>query len=84
MSHALLQAQRLRKFVLLYKEPDADDGELTRTKKVRRKVIGGRYADIIELLYSSEREIAVDSEITLQDGDKQRIKTTLIVENLEA
>ena len=76
----LLPAMRLRKFILLYKELDADDGELTRTKKVRRAVINERYAEIINLLYSDAREIHIDSEITLQDGGKQRIKTTLTVE----
>lgn len=78
---SLPPAMRLRRFVLLYKELDADDGELTRTKKVRRKVINERYGEIINLLYSEAREINIDSEITLQDGGKQRIKTTLTVED---
>lgn len=80
---SLPPAQRLKKMVLLYKELDADDGELTRTKKVRRGVIAERYKDIIDALYSSADTINIDAEITLQDGGKQRVKTVLHVENLQ-
>ncbi len=48
-------AQRIRKFLLLYKELDADDGELTRTRKVRRGVISERYGDIIAAIYAGRR-----------------------------
>ena len=44
-------AQRISRFLLLYKELDADDGELTRTRKVRRSVISEKYAEIIEAIY---------------------------------
>jgi long-chain acyl-CoA synthetase len=72
-------AQQIRDFVLLYKELDADDGELTRTRKVRRGVIGERYGDIIEAIYRGDDAIPVDTTITFQDGTKQRIRTTLKV-----
>ena len=49
---SLPPAQRIPKFLLLYKELDADDGELTRTRKVRRGVIDEKYADIIEAIYA--------------------------------
>jgi long-chain acyl-CoA synthetase len=78
----LPEAQRIRKFVLLYKELDADDGELTRTRKVRRGVIGEKYADIIESVYAGAPYIDVDTTITFQDGTKQRIKTRLRVEDV--
>ncbi|MFC4270125.1 AMP-binding protein [Sneathiella chungangensis] len=78
----LLPAQRIKKFVLLYKELDADDGELTRTKKVRRKVIAEKYADIIGNLYSDTDYVDIDTVISFQDGTKQRIKTKLKVEKL--
>jgi long-chain acyl-CoA synthetase len=75
--------QRIAKFLLLYKELDADDGELTRTRKVRRSVIGERYADIIAALYAGRAEIDVDTLIRFQDGTTQRVQTTLAVAALE-
>ena len=78
----LPEAQRVRKFLLLYKELDADDGELTRTRKVRRGVVNERYADIINTLYSDRKSVHVDTEITFQDGAKSRIVTDLVVVDL--
>jgi len=71
--------QRIRKFVLLYKELDADDGELTRTRKVRRGVIGEKYGDIISAIYSDVDAVDIDTVISFQDGSQQRIQTTLKV-----
>ncbi|MBA1148716.1 long-chain fatty acid--CoA ligase [Ectothiorhodospiraceae bacterium WFHF3C12] len=76
--------QRVRKFLLLYKELDPDDGELTRTRKVRRKVIWEKYADIIDAIYSDRGEVHVDTVITFQDGTKSPIKTDLKVVDLGA
>lgn len=78
----LPEPQRIRKFVLLYKELDADDDELTRTRKVRRGVIAQKYADIIEAIYAGQSEIPVDTVIKFQDGTTQRIRTTLRVIDL--
>jgi long-chain acyl-CoA synthetase len=75
-------AQRISRFLLLYKELDADDGELTRTRKVRRGVINEKYADIIEAIYAGKRDIPVDTVIRFQDGTTQRIRTTLKVVEL--
>jgi long-chain acyl-CoA synthetase len=76
---SLPEPQRIRAFVLLYKELDADDEELTRTRKVRRGVIGRRYGDIIEAIYRGDASIPIDTTIALQDGTQQRICTTLAV-----
>jgi long-chain acyl-CoA synthetase len=78
----LPEAQRLREFVLLYKELDADDEELTRTRKVRRGVIAQKYGDIIAAIYRGDDAIPVDTVINFQDGTKQRIRTTLNVVRL--
>ena len=75
-------AQRISRFLLLYKELDADDGELTRTRKVRRSVINEKYADIIDAIYRGKRDIPVDTVIRFQDGTTQRIRTTLKVVDL--
>jgi long-chain acyl-CoA synthetase len=74
--------QRIRKFVLLYKELDADDGELTRTRKVRRNVIAEKYADIIDAIYSDTPKVHVDTVIRFQDGTTSRIQTDLVLEKL--
>jgi long-chain acyl-CoA synthetase len=79
---ALPPAQRIAKFILLYKELDADDGELTRTRKVRRSVVGEKYATIIDAIYSGLSAIDIDTVIRFQDGTTQRIQTTLPVADL--
>ncbi|MCW8084702.1 AMP-binding protein [Sabulicella glaciei] len=80
----LPEAQRIRDFVLLYKELDADDEELTRTRKVRRGVINQKYGDIIAAIYGGQGEIPVDTTITFQDGSRSRIRTTLTVQRGDA
>jgi long-chain acyl-CoA synthetase len=80
----LSPGQRIAKFLLLYKELDADDGELTRTRKVRRGVIGEKYDDIITAIYAGRPEIDIDTLIRFQDGTTQRVQTTLAVVDLDA
>ena len=75
-------AQRISKFLLLYKELDADDGELTRTRKVRRTVINEKYGDIINAIYGDRPDIDIDTVIRFQDGTTQRIRCTLPVIDL--
>jgi long-chain acyl-CoA synthetase len=73
---------RVKKFVPLYKELDADDDELTRTRKVRRAFVGERYKHVIEGMYAGEEAIPIDATIKYQDGKTSRIRTTLTVRNL--
>ena len=76
-------AQQIRKFLLLYKELDADDGEMTRTRRhVRRSVISEKYASIIDDIYGGASAIPIDTVIRFQDGTTQRIRTTLKVVDL--
>ena len=77
-------AQRICKFALLYKELDADDDELTRTRKVRRGFVDQKYADIIEGIYRGQSQIAIDAVIKYQDGKTSRLKTTVQVRDLGA
>jgi long-chain acyl-CoA synthetase len=76
-------AARIRKFVLLYKELDADDEELTRTRKVRRAFVEERYRDVIAALYGDERAVDIDTVIRFQDGKTAHIQTTLAVRQVE-
>jgi long-chain acyl-CoA synthetase len=61
---------RVRRFVLLHKQFDPDDEEITRTRKVRRGVIASRYGDIIEALYGGADSVQVTSVVTYQDGTR--------------
>jgi len=78
----LPETTRVKKFVPLYKELDADDDELTRTRKVRRAFVGDRYKHVIEGIYAGEGAIPIDAIIKYQDGKTSRIRTTLTVSNL--
>ncbi len=75
--------QRVRKFLLLYKQLDADDGELTRTRKVRRGVIAEKYGEIIDAVYAGHEKVHIDTVITFQDGAKSRVQTDLRVVDLQ-
>jgi len=70
---------RIRRFVNLHKEFDADDEELTRTRKLRRAFLEERYRDVVAGLYSGSGEIELDMTITYEDGRVSRSKTTLRV-----
>jgi long-chain acyl-CoA synthetase len=78
----LPQTTRIKRFVPLYKELDADDDELTRTRKVRRAFVGERYKHVIEGMYAGEQAIPIDAVIKYQDGKTSRIRTSLAVRNL--
>ncbi|MCB1312498.1 MAG: AMP-binding protein [Sedimentitalea sp.] len=74
---AMLSGCQVHRFVVLHKELDADDGELTRTRKVRRRIIEEKYADIIAALYDGSDKISTVTEVTYEDGRKGSIKATL-------
>jgi long-chain acyl-CoA synthetase len=79
---SLPQGQRITRFLLLYKELDADDGELTRTRKVRRGVIDERYAALIEALNGSAGQIAVETVVTFEDGHTGKINALMAIRDL--
>ena len=76
-------AARILRFLLLHKELDADDAELTRTRKVRRRLVAQRYDDIISALYSQSPHIDLETTITYQDGRTANLQTRLKIETLE-
>jgi len=73
----MLSGCQIHRFVILHKQLDADDGELTRTQKVRRRIIEEKYADIIAALYDGSPTISTETEVTYEDGRKGSIKATL-------
>ncbi len=68
---------QIRRFLVLHKELDADDGELTRTMKVRRAFVADRYRPLIEALYDGSTERYVETEMTFEDGRKGIIRATV-------
>ena len=63
-----LSSSQIHRFLVLHKELDADDGELTRTRKVRRGFIGDRYQTLVAALYGSQPSVRVDAEVRYEDG----------------
>ncbi len=77
-------AARIRRFLLLHKELDADDAELTRTRKVRRNLVAQRYDDLISALYSQNDHVDVVTTITYQDGRTATLQTRLSIASADA
>ncbi|NPA93650.1 MAG: long-chain fatty acid--CoA ligase [Chloroflexi bacterium] len=76
-------AARIRRFLLLHKELDADDAELTRTRKVRRRLVAERYKELIDALYGDQDKVEVETVITYQDGRTATIRTHLRIEEVD-
>ncbi len=72
-----LADSQIKRFLILHKELDADDGELTRTRKVRRRVIAEKYGALIEALYSDTDHCPVEAMVTFEDGRTGMIKADL-------
>ena len=69
----LLSHSQISRFLILHKELDADDGELTRTKKVRRKIINERYKPLIDALYNGDDQCFIETEVAFEDGRVAKI-----------
>ena len=64
----VLRGAQIRKFLILHKELDPDDEEITRTRKVRRGYIAQKYAPLIEALYGDREHVEVEARVTYEDG----------------
>ncbi|MEM7750873.1 MAG: long-chain fatty acid--CoA ligase, partial [Pseudomonadota bacterium] len=69
-----MAGSQIKRFLILIKELDADDGELTRTQKVRRTLIEDRYAPLYTALYDGSDMCHLETEVTFEDGRKGMIK----------
>ena len=74
---------RIRKYVLLHKEFDPDEADLTRTRKLRRTAMEKRYSDVIEAMYGGKTSIPVTSEFTYEDGRKGKVSAELTIYSVE-
>jgi long-chain acyl-CoA synthetase len=80
----MMAPSQIRRFLVLHKELDADDGELTRTQKVRRSFIAARYRPLIDALYNGSTEVMADTEVTYEDGRKGRIRGSVKIADATA
>ncbi|MDT8342898.1 MAG: AMP-binding protein [Thermohalobaculum sp.] len=82
-SDPMLSGCQITRFLVLHKELDADDGELTRTRKVRRRIIAEKFADLIGALYGGQTSIYTETEVTYEDGRKGKLRATLEIRDVK-
>jgi long-chain acyl-CoA synthetase len=80
---SLPAGSRIGRFVLLNKEFDADDNEITRTRKIRRRFVAEKYAAVVEALYGGARQVDLTTEITYEDGRKAILNSTIAIDDVE-
>lgn len=80
---SLPEKGRLKRFVILHKEFDADEGELTRTRKLKRRTLHQKYSDILEALYGDRDKVAVRAEVKYRDGRESVVETELNIMNVD-
>ena len=79
----MLSGCQIHRFLILHKELDPDDGEITRTRKVRRNLVSDKYSDLIKALYDGSKEIYTETEVTYEDGRKGKISASIKIQQLE-
>lgn len=77
----MLAGCQIHRFLILHKELDADDGEMTRTRKVRRAIVEDKFKDLIEALYDDVDAVSTTTEVTYEDGRRGSISATLALRN---
>ena len=80
----VMAGAQIKRFLILHKELDADDGELTRTQKVRRGFIADRYGPLVSALYDGSKEADIATEVTFEDGRKGVIKARVKIRDMKA
>jgi long-chain acyl-CoA synthetase len=80
----VLRGAQIRKFLILHKELDPDDEEITRTRKVRRGFIAHKYAALIEALYGDVDHVQVEANVTYEDGRTGTIRADVRIREVEA
>ena len=74
-----LAGAQIRRFLLLHKALEADDGELTRTRKVRRGFVGDRYGALVQALYDGSSRCIIETEVTFEDGRKGALRGDIAI-----
>jgi len=78
-----LKGAQIKRFLLLHKELDPDDGEITRTRKVRRKFVAEKYGNLIDALFTGKDSVTVDATFTYEDGRTTTMKADLKIRDAE-
>jgi long-chain acyl-CoA synthetase len=81
-NETLPEATRIRRFLLLTKDLEADDAEITRTRKVRRRYVADKYATVIDALYGGAAEAELSTSITYEDGRQATIQSRVRIEDV--
>jgi long-chain acyl-CoA synthetase len=79
----VMAGAQIKRFLILHKELDADDGEVTRTQKVRRGFVAERYAPLVRALYDGSKEADISTEVTFEDGRKGVISARIKIRDVE-
>ncbi len=82
-NETLPEAQKVRRFLLLTKDLEADDAEMTRTRKVRRRYVAEKYAPVIDAFYAGKDSVDLATAITYEDGRQGTLKSTVRIETVE-
>jgi long-chain acyl-CoA synthetase len=82
-NQTLPEATRIRRFLLLTKDLEADDAEVTRTRKVRRRYVADKYAAVIDALYGGAEETELSASITYEDGRQATIQSRVRIEDVD-
>jgi len=83
INQTLPPAVRVKKYVNLHKEFDPDEGELTRTRKLRRRFLEERYCELIDAIYDDKVEVPIEARVRYRDGRIGTLKTLLSIKSLE-
>jgi long-chain acyl-CoA synthetase len=78
-----LKNSQIKRYLLLHKELNPDDGEITRTRKVRRRFVAEKYATLIEALYAGKENVDVEAKVTYEDGRTTTMKANLKIRDVE-
>ena len=76
----LPEVSRIKRFLLLTKDLDADDNEVTRTRKLRRGYIAEKYAPVIEAFYGGQKDVQLKLDVTFEDGSKAQVDSHMFIE----
>jgi long-chain acyl-CoA synthetase len=79
-----LAGSQIRRFLVLHKELDADDDELTRTRKVRRMFVAQKYALLVDALYSGQTRCRIETEVKFEDGRRGKIEADVVIREAQS